>query len=157
MSNDLSYACRMANDTGSDIPARVRGQASWLLGQAARRARRLVREELAAQGLGLLDYLVLATLAERGGCSQAELVRMLPVDGSDMVAILATLEQMGLVVRQRDPQDARRKLVQLTPAARRRQTRLDALLERGNRLLLEPLSRRERAELVRLLGKLVDT
>lgn len=147
----------MVNDeANAGIPARVRGQASWLLGQAARRARRLVREELAAQGLGLLDYLVLATLAERGGCSQAELVRMLPVDGSDMVAILGTLERMGLVVRRRDPQDARRNLVELTPSAKRRQARLDALLDRGNQMLLESLTRRERTELVRLLGKLVD-
>ncbi|MHB1058506.1 MAG: MarR family winged helix-turn-helix transcriptional regulator [Rhodanobacter sp.] len=145
-----------ADSTSPPLPARVRHQASWLLGQAARRGRRMARAQLAAHQLGLLDYLVLATLAEHGGRSQAELVRMLPVDGSDMVAILGQLERLELVERRRDPLDARRKLVELTATGRRRQARFDALLVQANDALLAPLTHQERAVLLRLLAKIVE-
>jgi len=136
------------------IPRHVRGSASWQVGRAARRGRGLLRTQLAQFDLGLLDYLVLATLAESGPRSQAMLVRMLPIDGSDMVAVLAKLEGMGLVVRRVDPADARRKLVEPTPLARRRQARLDNCLSRADVVLLAPLDAGERREFIRLLKKL---
>jgi DNA-binding MarR family transcriptional regulator len=136
-------------------PSRVLRQPSWLLGRAAHAGRRLTREELASVELGLLDYLVLATLAEFGTRSQAELVRMLPIDGSDMVAVLTNLERLGLVRRQRDPENARRKLVELTPLGRRRQSRFDTLVDRANERLLAPLTAEEAAILLRLLSKLL--
>lgn len=137
------------------VPERVRRQPSWLLGQAARMGRRAARARLAQHELGLLDYLVLARLTESGAETQAELVRTLPVDGSDMVAVLANLERLGLVRRERDPSDARRKVVELTAAGRRRQVRFDSLLDRANAELLAPLTPAERATLVRLLSKIV--
>lgn len=137
------------------VPERVRRQPSWLLGQAARMGRRAARVLLAPHELGLLDYLVLARLTESGEQTQAELVRTLPVDGSDMVAVLANLERLGLVRRERDPGDARRKVVELTAAGRRRQARFDSLLDRANAELLAPLTSAERATLVRLLSKIV--
>ena len=147
----------MRNDpSNAGLPERVRRQPSWPLGQAARLGRRAARARLAPHELGLLDYLVLARLAEGGLETQAELVRTLPVDGSDMVAVLANLERLGLVRRQRDPGDARRKVVELTAAGRRRQARYDTLLDRANAELLAPLTSAERAALVRLLSKIVD-
>jgi DNA-binding MarR family transcriptional regulator len=136
-------------------PARLLRQPSWLLGRAARRGRHLAREELRSSELGLLDYLVLATLAERGTRSQAELVRVLPIDASDMVAVLRHLEQLELVRRKPDPENARRKLVELTPLGRRRQPRFDALVDRANERLLAPLTAAEAATLRRLLAKLL--
>lgn len=138
-----------------DWPERVLRQPSWLLGRAARVGRHLAREELDSDELGLLDYLVLATLTESGKRSQAELVRTLPIDGSDMVAVLANLERLGLVRRERDPENARRKLVELTPLGRRRQPRFDALLDRANERLMAPLTKGEAATLLRLLSKLL--
>jgi DNA-binding MarR family transcriptional regulator len=143
------------NPPVSGLPERVRRQPSWLLGQAARLGRRAARARLAPHGLGLLDYLVLARLEERGSETQAALVRTLPIDGSDMVAVLANLETLGLVRRKRDPTDARRKVVELTPAGSKRQSRFDTLLDRANAELLTPLTAAERAELVRLLRKIV--
>lgn len=137
------------------VPERVRRQPSWLLGQAARLGRRAARARLARHELGLLDYLVLARLEEGGSETQAALVRTLPIDGSDMVAVLKNLEELGLVRRRRDPADARRKVVELTPKGSRRQPRFDTLLDRANAELLAPLTSAERAELVRLLRKIV--
>lgn len=137
-------------------PRRLRRLPSWLTGQAARRAERLVGEALAEEGLRRQHYTVLTSLAEHGSASQATLGRRLWIDRSDLHAILNELERDALVDRARDAQDRRRNLVELTPRGTTVLKRLDERVDTAQKALLEPLSPRERRELVRLLEKLVE-
>jgi DNA-binding MarR family transcriptional regulator len=145
------------NDRGDyDPPRRLRRLPSWLTGQLARRAQRLVSEALAQEGARRQHFTVLTSLAEQGAASQATLGRRLWIDRSDLHAILNELERDGLVARIRDEQDRRRNLVTLTPAGTAALKRLDKRVEAAQRALLKPLSATDRRELVRLLERLLD-
>jgi MarR family transcriptional regulator, lower aerobic nicotinate degradation pathway regulator len=128
---------------------------SRLLGQASLQADRLVADALAEAGVRRHHYAVLASLADLGPASQAELGRRLWIDRSDMHAVLADLERAGLVARERDANDRRRNVVTVTPAAAPALERLDARVAEAQAALLSPLDAAERAQLLDLLARLV--
>jgi MarR family transcriptional regulator, lower aerobic nicotinate degradation pathway regulator len=139
-----------------DPPRRLRRLPSWLTGELARRAQRLVGEALAQEGARRQHFTVLTSLAEQGAASQAALGRALWIDRSDLHAILNELERDGLIARIRDEQDRRRNLVTLTPSGTAALKRLDKRVDAAQSALLKPLSATDRRELVRLLEQLVD-
>ncbi len=139
-----------------DPPGRMWQLSSWLAGQMAATAARLVGEALARDSLRRQHFIVLSALAERGAASQAALGRRLSIDRSDMHALLSDLERDGFVARVRDARDNRRILLDLTPAGARALKRLDKRVEAAQEALVAPLSTAERGELQRLLTRLVE-
>lgn len=129
---------------------------TWLLSRASGRSRRLLADALAAAGARGYHYRALAALEDLGPASQATLGRRAELDRSDVVATLAELEGDALVERAPDPDDARRRIVSITTAGRRRLKALDGVVATVQEELLAPLSGAERAELIRLLGELRD-
>jgi DNA-binding MarR family transcriptional regulator len=79
----------------------------------------------------------LTVLADQGGISQSELARHLELTKSTVSRLVGLLEQRGWVVRRSADDDARRRIVELTPKGRqlateiaeRRQDRLARLLD----------------------------
>ncbi|MFC0506118.1 MarR family winged helix-turn-helix transcriptional regulator [Micromonospora costi] len=136
-------------------PARLNTTPSWLLGQAATHAHRLVAEALGTVGVRGYHYRLLAALAEIGPTSQADLGRSCGIDRSDVVAALNDLADRGLVERSPDPGDRRRNVITLTVAGRRDLRRMEDALDRAQDTLLAPLSRADRDQLIRLLSTLV--
>jgi MarR family transcriptional regulator, lower aerobic nicotinate degradation pathway regulator len=139
-----------------DPPRRITKLPSWLAGQLAVAAARLVAEALATEGLRRQHFIVLSALSEQGAASQAALGRRLSIDRSDMHAVLSDLERDGLVTRIRDQHDRRRNLVELTPSGVRTLKRLDRRVEAAQEALIAPLSAADRRELPRLLKQLVE-
>jgi DNA-binding MarR family transcriptional regulator len=105
-------------------------------------------------GFELYDYSVLALLAEGVRETQSRIAAALDVDPSRMVALLDSLEQRGLVERQRDPHDRRRHVVSITAAGKRELTRARALVRRFEDDYLAPLDDAQRATLYELLAEL---
>src|SRR5215470_6052250 len=97
-------------------PRRLTNLPSWLAGQAAQRASRLVSEALGEEGFRRHHFAVMTALAEDGAASQAELGRRVWLDRSDLHAVLNELEREKLVARKQDANDRRRNVVELTPA-----------------------------------------
>ena len=139
-----------------DPPERMRRLPSWLASELARRGQALVVEALAQESVRRQHFAVLTSLAEQGAASQADLGRRLWIDRSDLHALLGELEQDGLVARVRDAGDRRRNVVTLTPAGKAALARLDERVDSAQRVLLEPLSAKERRELIRLLKRVVS-
>src|SRR5215471_2648322 len=137
-------------------PARLAAKPSWLISQASVHAHRLLGDGLAASGSRGYHYRLLAALAQFGPGSQAQLGRHTGMDRSDVVAALNDLAARGLVRRSPDPGDRRRNAVRITPAGRAHLDRLEELLAGVQARLLAPLSPAERAELARLLTRVVD-
>jgi MarR family transcriptional regulator, lower aerobic nicotinate degradation pathway regulator len=134
---------------------RLRRKPSWLLSQAAIAGDRLVNEALADEGVLKSRFRVLLAMADDGPLSQAELGRRVHVDRSDMAAVVAELEDLGYVTRERDATDRRRNVVALTAAGSDALERMDAAVETAQARLLEPLTPDERTQLVSLLTRLV--
>ncbi|MFD5176491.1 MarR family winged helix-turn-helix transcriptional regulator [Nocardia sp. NPDC058379] len=129
---------------------------SWLLTQTAHHAHRLVSDGFAAVGARGYHYRLLATLAEFGPASQAELGRRSGIHVSDMVATINELADNDLVERAPDPDDRRRNVITLTAAGTRQLRRLEKQLAASQDELLAPLSADERAQLTTLLTQLLD-
>jgi DNA-binding MarR family transcriptional regulator len=145
-----------ADYSAYDPPSRVRQLPSWLTGQVAAAAARLIADALASAGLRRQHFIVLTALAERGAVSQAALGRRLSMDRSDMHALLDELERDGLVARVRDEQDQRRIVIDVTRAGVRALKRLNKRVDAAQEALVAPLSAADRRELQRLLTRLVD-
>ncbi|WP_326674313.1 MULTISPECIES: MarR family winged helix-turn-helix transcriptional regulator [unclassified Streptomyces] len=132
---------------------RIQSLPSWLVGRVAARARGLVADALAAEGLKLMHHAVLAATAEYGPVAQAELGRRLAVDPKDMVGILNDLQQAKLVLRTPDPVDRRKNAITVTPEGMAALTRCAALAEAANAELLAPLTPEEQNQLMALLAR----
>ncbi|MCX5285460.1 MULTISPECIES: MarR family winged helix-turn-helix transcriptional regulator [unclassified Streptomyces] len=133
---------------------RIQSLPSWLVGRVAARARGLVAEALATEGLKLMHHAVLAASSEYGPLAQAELGRRVAVDPKDVVGILNDLQQAGLVLRAPDPDDRRKNAVTITPKGADVLTRCAALAEAANAELLAPLTPDEQGQLTALLTRL---
>lgn len=144
-----------SNPVDARAPAHLRTLPSWLLSQASATASRLVDEALAADGVRRQDYRVLVALDEAGAASQADLGRAVWLDRSDLHGVVTELETRGLLSRETDPADRRRKVVTLTPQGRRTLADLSARVAHAQALLLAPLPEQDRETLVRLLTALV--
>lgn len=77
---------------------------------------RLYRPLLEPLGLTYSQYLAMIALWERAPQSVGALGRRLNLDSGTLTPLFKRLEKLGLVTRQRDPDDERRVLVDLTDA-----------------------------------------
>ncbi|MFD6754435.1 MarR family winged helix-turn-helix transcriptional regulator [Micromonospora gifhornensis] len=137
------------------VPRQLSTTPSWLLTQTAAHASRIVSTALGTRHARGYHYRVLATLADTGPASQADLSRHSGIDRSDIVATINDLGDRDLVQRQPDPADRRRNIIHITPAGRRELTHLQHTLDAAQETLLAPLDPTERHELVRLLRRLL--
>jgi DNA-binding MarR family transcriptional regulator len=103
------------------------------------------------------QFVLLATLA-RGGhaLTQRELARRMSSDPSTVRAMLALLEQRGLVERDTNPADARKRTVALTAKGMRAFRRLWTAGELVRAQMLGALQPGEAETLIRLLGRVAE-
>ncbi|MFF7636981.1 MarR family winged helix-turn-helix transcriptional regulator [Kitasatospora sp. NPDC008050] len=136
--------------------SRLQTLPSWLLGRAGALAHRLVTEALSEEGMRMGHHAVLCAVAEFGPLAQAELSRTVRIDPKDMVGILNELQTQGLVLRGKDPRDARKNAIALTPTGAELLTRLERLGEAANEELLAPLAPKEREQLLSLVARVIE-
>ncbi|MFA4082845.1 MarR family winged helix-turn-helix transcriptional regulator [Mycobacteroides salmoniphilum] len=108
---------------------------------------------LGEHALRLLHMGVLNVLDVVGKQSQADLADALRVDKTTMVGLLNDLEAIGLVERQRSPEDRRRHDVVMTALGKRRNAEMVEVLRGAEGRVLSALSATQRCELFVLLEK----
>lgn len=142
----------------TEQPAAIlRTTPSWLLSRAALIAQRLVADALAGASARRQHVTVLATLAEFGPLSQADLGRRCGIDRSDMVELINELSAQNCVERTPDEVDRRRNVVSITNAGEQRLDELRTLVDAAQEDLLTGLSAGDRAELVNLLTSVMES
>jgi DNA-binding MarR family transcriptional regulator len=134
--------------------SRIDRAPTWLLSRAHARAQAIRVDAFAAAGSSGYLMRLLASLADEGAASQAELSRRSGIDPSDVVAAVNDLQARKLVTRQRDPDDGRRNVIDLTRAGRAELKRLDAVVADIQERFLAPLTETDRRNLLRILMKL---
>ena len=107
------------------------------------KARAVEAAELA--GHELYDYSVLALLGEGDRETQATIAHAMMLDPSRLVALLDSLEERGLVARERDPRDRRRHVVRITAAGQSELLRLRDLVHEVEDEFFAPLDPESRA------------
>jgi DNA-binding MarR family transcriptional regulator len=88
--------------------------------------------------------------------SQQLLCETIDVDASKLVGILNDLEDDGLIVRRRDPNDRRRHIVELTKEAQTRLAKAEKVAQSVEEEFFAGLNDDERAQLRLLLARVAD-
>ncbi len=107
-------------------------------------------------GFELYDYSVLAIVAEGARATQSTIADALTVDPSRLVALLDSLEERGLVLRTRDPDDRRRHVVTITPAGERELVRLRRVIKGLEEEFFASLEADDRVALHELLVRIAQ-
>jgi DNA-binding MarR family transcriptional regulator len=123
------------------------------LGMSAKERSFTAYEEL---GLHPYHHAILAVLDEGTRETQGSIADSLGYDRGQLVGLLDELEELGLVVRRRDPADRRRHIVQMTPEGKKALARLRTLARKLEDEVLVALDDDERAQLHALLLRLAQ-
>ena len=91
--------------------------------------------------------MVLCVVAKQEGMTQSEIADALSVQGATVTSTLQRLEEAGLVVRHRDPDDNRLVRVSLTELGIQKEHSLNAQFATLQELILKGISEEERAML----------
>ena len=130
-------------------------------GHLARRAHQrtvaLFMEEAAAFDVTPVQFAILNALQEHPGEDQITLAGRVALDAATLGSVIARLQLRGLVRRESDPGDRRRKLLWLTPPGQTLAQQLIGPARRVQERLMAPLSPDDQRLLVQLLGRLVYT
>jgi len=106
------------------------------------------------EGFEAHHYSLLAILGEGSRETQATIADVLSLDPSRLVALLDTLEERGLVARQRDPHDRRRHVVSITADGQRQLERLRSIAREVEDEFMAPFDTEERAKFHEMLMRL---
>lgn len=117
---------------------------------------RLMRTEfdrqVGALGVTRAQWMVLARLARRPGCSQTELADMMEMERATAGRLVDRLEENGLVRREADPADRRIRRVFPTDRATGQQEQMRAVADSIVDDALSDLSAKEREALITLMS-----
>jgi MarR family transcriptional regulator for hemolysin len=136
----------------TEIEARSVGYLTNLAGRLLARA---LSRRLDGIGLSIAHMPVLAALSEGAAMTQKDLAAQAVVEQPTMAATLSRMERDGLIQRIPNPEDARSALVSLTPAAASKMKQLNAAIADVNAAATAAMTKAERAEYRRLIGKII--
>lgn len=128
-----------------------------LVRRAHQRAVALFMEEAAAFDVTPVQFAILNALVDQPGEDQITLAGRVALDAATLGAVVARLHARGLVRRENDPRDRRRKLLWITPEGETLVAQMVQPAERVQQRLMAPLSPEDQAHLLRLLERLVYT
>lgn len=138
-----------------DMPG-FQGSVSWLLAGAGKLVLRRWTAMLAELELTSSQYKLLLALDDTGPLGQQRLAELVGIDPRNAVPIIETSVEQGLLIREVDPADRRRRVLELAPDGRKAAATLRSRSADIEQELLAPLDPAARATLGRLLRALLD-
>ncbi len=129
----------------------------YLANQMARLMTRSLAQELKPLGLAPAQFVVLMQLWERDGLTQGELVARLNVEQATMANTLNRMERDGFVERRQHPRDSRAQTLHMTEKASGMREAAMRTARRVNEAVVGDLSDEERATLIHLMQRVIQT
>lgn len=126
----------------------------WALSRASFTLTTELMAQLEKIGLSTRTHQVLIAAAD-GGRTQSDLVRAVGLDKTTMVVTVDELERAGLAERRPSPTDRRARVIELTPAGRRKLREADAIIHMVHEDVLETLPPSDRETFLDALIALV--
>lgn len=137
--------------TDQSVPASSLELVRWI-GWAQRKA---AEDWVRDRDLSHEQAFVLGFLAQNPGAIQRDIAAVSRTSAASVTSLLKGLEQRGLVERRPDPDNARVKRVETTPAGARLIAGFQDAMTAADETILAPLDEAERATLRALLAKVV--
>lgn len=135
------------------VTAALGQNTGFLLSVSSARAVSAANQALAELGLKARSYTALSLLANSDGISQREIAHALQMDPSQIVALVDSLEKLGLVERRPDPNDRRLRSVVATPKGKQVREQAARRVGDAEDSVLANLSTDERDQLHDLLNR----
>ena len=137
-------------------PERSADSVAFMLTQVGARAAQDFAKSLAPLGLTPPDAGILGLLSRLPGLSQQELADRLGMHASRLVAVIDSMEERGLVVRQANANDRRIYALQLSEAGREALNKIGRASRAHDEAFCDGLSASEHSQLGELLKKLAN-
>ncbi len=99
---------------------------------------------------------LLCVVCGKNGLTQTEIAEQLSIQGATVTNMLQRMEEAGLVIRRRDPEDNRLVRVYVTEAGRSKEAEISTQFLNMQEMLFKGLSVEERIVLRRLLQQLIQ-
>ena len=112
-------------------------------------------EETAAFGITPVQFAILNALMDDPGEDQITLSGRVAFDAATSGSVISRLEAKGLIRRESDAQDKRRKLLWLTPEGKSRALAMKRSVTRVQKRMLAKLNANEQQQLVALLHRVI--
>ncbi len=129
--------------------------AGFLANHMARAFAAELHRQIKPLGLAPAQFMVLLELWGQDGLTQKELVARLDVEQATMANTLSRMARDGLVLRQPSKQDARSRLIMLTPKARALQVPAIAAAKGLNQRALSVLSDAEQEQFLSMMRRVL--
>lgn len=113
-------------------------------------------DECHAYDLTPLQYVTLSALATQGRLDKADIGGATALDRTTVAVVVKNLETRGCVVTRPSEYDRRAKLIEITDKGRSLLSSVQREVVNAQKRTVAPLTRNERAELMRLLRKIAD-
>jgi len=123
----------------------------YLLAQGGSQARHLWTEVIAQFHVSPSQSKVLRALSESGPVGQRQLAQLIDVDPRNAVPLVDSLAERGLLAREVDPDDRRRRVLTLTARGQQVATELASVAASVEQDFLSPLSTAEQQALRQML------
>ena len=128
----------------------------YLLAKAYQTAHGVFKKNLKSFGLTPLQNLILEVLWKKDAITIGEISKKVSVDYATLSSLLDRMVSTGWIKKNKNPQDRRSFLIELTPKARSRKKELLACQEFTNQYMTQKLSEPEKLLLFRILKDLRD-
>ena len=142
--------------SATGLSSKPAAASSLLIAQLAHGMRRRIEQAVAPLGVRPRELLALQHLRERGPSAQQTLVELLGIDATNLVAILNSLEDAGLIERRRDRADRRRAIIALSKRGNQLLAALDRALRQIDDEVFATFTTSERETLNALLAQAVE-
>jgi DNA-binding MarR family transcriptional regulator len=133
---------------------RLEDQVGFLIRRAHQRATAIFNRQFAAAGLSAVQFAALVKVRDEGRVSQNHLGRLVHLDPVTIMGVINRLADRDLIQRSPDTSDKRRTLLSITSIGLKLLEDMEAAGHQVSADTLEPLDEPEKAQFLRLLGKL---
>ncbi len=133
---------------------RLEEQVGFLMRRAHQRATAIFNRQFAASGLSPVQFAALVKVRDEGRVSQNQLGRLVHLDPVTIMGVINRLADRDLIHRTPDPSDKRRTLLSITSTGLKLLEDMQAAGRQVSADTLQPLDEQEKAQFLKLLGKL---
>jgi DNA-binding MarR family transcriptional regulator len=144
----------MAPICPASIDYRLEAQVGFLIRRAHQRATAIFNRQFASSGLSAVQFAALVKVRDEGRVSQNQLGRLVNLDPVTIMGVISRLGDRDLIRRTPDPSDKRRTLLSITAIGLKLVEDMQAVGHQVSADTLAPLDEQEKAQFLRLLGKL---
>jgi len=137
-------------------PYRLHQSLGYHLSLAARRQERRLEDKLRLIGLNRTTWCILLAIGNENLTQPSDIATFVGIDRTATSRALRGMENDGLVARASGREDRRTRRITLTDKGRRAVVKASPYARENGQLLAELMSAEEHAELLRLLGVIID-